>query len=435
MLALRDDGPAAEAKAPSSRADRERLSAEDTAQRTARKTGKKVEVTSLTDEFSKTHANPDGTFTYTVSAQPVRARNDKGTWAPIDTSLRRHGDGWRTVNSLYPVTFSGGGGNNARAMGGRSPVTPAAHRAAETAADWSPLLTMNAEAHTIEVEWPGALPEPAIDGDRALYEGVRPGVDLLLTARDTGFTHVLVVHTPEAAAALAQDPPRYRVTSPTLRFSLDPLTDVLTGRDGEGREIAVAPTPFLWDSAGTHDSDAAATGPEAAPGTNEDPETVEEAPARPEAAPRGGQPRGAPPRCRRARRGRARRLLPVRRLRHLRPARPARPRRRRARHHRPGLAGRRRRADDQPAGQLPARRRDPDVPAVPGPAHRRHPRQLDHGVQEVPVVQLLRRRQLQPGHQGGPRRLRAGHLGHRPLVLPLRPPALHQERGRLQRHP
>ncbi|WP_143661931.1 DNRLRE domain-containing protein [Streptomyces glaucescens] len=295
VLALRDDGPAAEAKAPSSRADRERLSAEDTAQRTARKTGKKVEVTALTDEFSKTHANPDGTFTYTVSAQPVRARNDKGTWAPIDTSLRRHGDGWRTVNSLYPVTFSGGGGNNARAMGGRSPVTPAAHRAAETAADWSPLLTMNAEAHTIEVEWPGALPEPAIDGDRALYEGVRPGVDLLLTARDTGFTHVLVVHTPEAAAALAQDPPRYRVTSPTLRFSLDPLTDVLTGRDGEGREIAVAPTPFLWDSAGTHDSDAAATGPEAATGTNEDPETVEEAPARPEAAPEEDNPEAPRP--------------------------------------------------------------------------------------------------------------------------------------------
>ncbi|MFJ2903747.1 FG-GAP-like repeat-containing protein [Streptomyces sp. NPDC087212] len=269
---------------------------EDEAQRRARASDRKVEVATLTDEFSTTYANPDGTFTYQVSADPVRARTAGGGWAPVDLDLERDGDGnWHSANSPYPVTFSGGGDGSgadragARASGGS--VRPAVFRAgaadAVPAADdtWSPLLTMTAEGHEVAFAWPGALPEPVVEDNRALYEGVLQNVDLMLSARTTGFTHVLVVHSAEAAAALAADPPRYRVTSPTLSFTLDPGTDVLTAKDDAGQEIVVSPTPFLWDSAGTHDTDETSADPDAAAGTNENPEVVEEGPARPSEEP------------------------------------------------------------------------------------------------------------------------------------------------------
>ena len=299
VLALSDDGPSGTSSETDARTKRKSEPIdEDTAQRQARKTGKKVQVASLTDEFSTTYANPDGTFTYAVSAQAQRAKNAKGAWAPIDTSLRQGDSGWSTVNSLYPVTFATGDPDRApasktRASGASSAVASArtavyrtttgtaskrAVQAADQVADtsWTPLLTMTAEGHEIQVEWPGTLPEPVVEDNKALYEGVFPDVDLMLTARDTGYTHVLVVHTPEAAAALAADPPRYRFTSPTLAFSLDAATDVMRGKDKDGNEITVSPTPFLWDSAGTHDTDTPSADPDAATGTNENPEVVEE---------------------------------------------------------------------------------------------------------------------------------------------------------------
>ncbi|WP_105971852.1 FG-GAP-like repeat-containing protein [Streptomyces geranii] len=299
VLALSDDSSSGTSSETDARTGRESEPIdEDTAQRQARKTGKKVQVASLTDEFSTTYANPDGTFTYTASAQAQRAKNAEGVWAPIDTSLRRGDAGWSTVNSLYPVTFATGDpdrapATKARASGGSSGATTVrtavyrtttgttgkrAVQAADQTADaaWTPLLTMTAEGHEVQVEWPGPLPEPVVEDNKALYEGVFPDVDLMLTARDTGYTHVLVIHTPEAAAALSADPPRYRFTSPTLAFSLDSATDVLRGKDKEGDEVTVSPTPFLWDSAGTQDTDTPAADPDAATGTNENPEVVEE---------------------------------------------------------------------------------------------------------------------------------------------------------------
>ncbi|MEU9438239.1 DNRLRE domain-containing protein [Streptomyces sp. NPDC048252] len=294
VLTLRDDS------AGSSDARTERAARpidEDEAQRRARKSGKQVEVAALTDEFSTTYADPDGSFTYTASIAPVRAKNAEGAWAPVDTTLERDGGGkgWRTVNSPYPVTFAAGDPDRAPARAAAARTSGSTVRTAvfrtgagtgtgvdtaeriDDAADtsWTRLLTMTAEGHEIDFDWPGTLPEPVVEDNRALYEGVLPGVDLMLSARDTGFTHVLVVHTPEAAAQLVAAPPRYRVTSTDLTFALDPSTDVLMAKDGGGNEIAVSPTPFLWDSAGTHETDPDSADPESATGANEDPEIVE----------------------------------------------------------------------------------------------------------------------------------------------------------------
>ncbi|WP_329275229.1 FG-GAP-like repeat-containing protein [Streptomyces sp. NBC_01451] len=263
---------------------------EDTAQDKARATGTKVEVTALRDESSTTYANPDGTFTLTTHAQPIRARNADGQWQDIDTGLVATEQGWTTTASPTPVTFSSGDPGNSGDSGGavksglrqagyagaRQAAYAGPQQAAYTTADddnesgtgateedpaaptipstWSDLVTLTTGGHELTVSWPGALPEPVVTGAQALYRDVLPDVDLLLTARDTGFSHVLIVHTPEAAADEALTELTYRLTSPDLTFQIDPATDTVTAHTSDGTEVAVSPTPLMWDSAGTPDT-------------------------------------------------------------------------------------------------------------------------------------------------------------------------------------
>lgn len=262
---------------------------ENTAQDKARATRKKVEVTALRDESSTTYANPDGTFTLVTHAQPVRAKNADGQWQDIDTSLVATEEGWTTTASPTPVTFSAGGpgrssGDDSAGVvksglrqasytGSQHAARTSARQAAYTADDetrtgstdedpatptipttWSDLVTLTTGGHELTVSWPGTLPEPVITDAQALYQDVLPDVDLLLTARDTGFSHVLIVHTPEAAADDTLTRLTYRLTSPDLTFQIDPATDTVTAHTSDGTEVAVSPTPLMWDSAGTPDT-------------------------------------------------------------------------------------------------------------------------------------------------------------------------------------
>ncbi|WP_329276151.1 VCBS repeat-containing protein [Streptomyces sp. NBC_01451] len=248
---------------PDSAAGRDRpkaataLLTESAAQTQARNTRKRVEVTALRDATSTTYALPDGSFELTAYGAPVRAMVD-GAWQPIDTALSRTEEGWAPRATTSPVVFSAGSERSSAARPAayavsrasrtnRTAVTPVA----DDTTTYTDLVTFTSDGHEITMGWPGTLPAPVIDGSSALYQGVFDGVDLMLTARDNGFSHVLVVHSAEAAAdpALASLP--YRLTSPDLTFHLDPVTDVVTARDSEGQEIAVSPTPYMWDSAGT----------------------------------------------------------------------------------------------------------------------------------------------------------------------------------------
>lgn len=263
---------------------------EEAAQRQARSTGKRVEVTALRGATSTTHALPDGTFELTAHAAPVRAKVGGG-WKAIDTSLERTADGWTSKATVAPVTFHRG--SNGRSAAPRSDEAHRDRRASRSTASartsvtagsapsagglsragqsdsYSPLVTFESDGHKIVMGWPGALPEPVIKGSRALYHGVLPGVDLVLTARDSGFSHVLVVHNAEAAANPALQKLSYRLSSPDLTFHLDPVTNVVAAKSAQGAEIAVSPTPYMWDSAGRpdaaegtprHDGTPAATG-------------------------------------------------------------------------------------------------------------------------------------------------------------------------------
>ncbi|MGW0468781.1 hypothetical protein ACWDX6_26515, partial [Streptomyces sp. NPDC003027] len=115
----------------------------------------------------------------------------------------------------------------------------------------SVLAEMDVAGHTIAYTWPGALPEPVLDGPRALYSEVLPGVDLLLVAREEGgFAQLLIVKTPEAAKQEALESVAYGLRSKTAVFQLDASKGRVLVLDKKGTEVGSIPTPFAWDSNG-----------------------------------------------------------------------------------------------------------------------------------------------------------------------------------------
>jgi hypothetical protein len=105
--------------------------------------------------------------------------------------------------------------------------------------------------HTVAYTWPGALPEPVLDGPRALYSEVLPGVDLLLVAREEGgMAQVLIVKTPEAARQKALATVTYGLRSDTAVFRQDRKASRVQVLDKAGKEVGSIPTPFAWDSSG-----------------------------------------------------------------------------------------------------------------------------------------------------------------------------------------
>ncbi|MFF1422527.1 FG-GAP-like repeat-containing protein [Streptomyces sp. NPDC058280] len=260
-----DDSPAAKGPVASSLD-------EEAAQEKAVRDGKRVEVTTLRSATSTTFALPDGSFELTSHAAPVRAKVGKA-WKPIDTTLMRTEKGWAPKASADPAVFSAGSGAKGSTGGAKGSakrasvsrggsVRPASYTVSRAGTDngvvpaavknteYTELVTFTSAGHEVTVSWPGPLPEPLIDGASALYPGVFAGVDLLLTARDSGFSHLLVVHSAKAAADAPLDDLPYRLTSPDLTFHINPVTRVVSARDGAGQEVVVSPTPYMWDSAG-----------------------------------------------------------------------------------------------------------------------------------------------------------------------------------------
>ncbi|MFY1654385.1 DNRLRE domain-containing protein [Solwaraspora sp. WMMB762] len=246
----------------------------------ARRTGKEVLIDTATTATSLTWARPDGQLRTTSHAIAQRARDATGQWAELDTTLTRTGAadqgradgagrsrvtddadglGVRPVNAPAPVRFSSGG--------------PAADRYA--AADNQPadttdttdrvLAELDLDGHTITYTWPGPLPEPVLDGPRALYPDVLPGVDLLMVVRDDGGVgQLLIVKTPDAATVDSVRQINYGLRSSTAVFQHDPVTGGVRILDpADDQEISSIPTPFGWDSSGRNTDD-----PDAPPRTS-----------------------------------------------------------------------------------------------------------------------------------------------------------------------
>ncbi|MGK5530899.1 LamG-like jellyroll fold domain-containing protein [Streptomyces sp. URMC 129] len=189
----------------------------------AARTGEPVEVLSLRGESSDVHATPEGTLEAREYLRPVRARVD-GAWRDVDTDLvPAEGGMVAPAVATVDLAFSGGG-------------------------DQQPMARMTRAGRTLELYWPGALPEPRLDGSLAVYENVLPGADLRLGAEADGFTQLLVVHSAEAAASpeLAELSLRLEAEGMSTRVAADGGLEAID--DGAGTAVFEAPAPLMWDS-------------------------------------------------------------------------------------------------------------------------------------------------------------------------------------------
>ncbi|WP_406290037.1 FG-GAP-like repeat-containing protein [Embleya sp. NBC_00896] len=228
--------------------------AETKAQKVAAATGKPVLVAETLTATGTTHANPDGTFTRDEGVKPVRVKRD-GQWVAIDATLVPAADGSLTTRATsVGLRFAGAparaGAAEDRAGRAAARTTAVATVTAEpTPATDVRLLEMSVGASRFAMHWPGPLPEPIVRDSRVLYPEVLPGADLVLTATDNGFSQVIVVKSREAAADPKLAELGLRLSSADLRFTIDDA-HVVRAVDAAGREVAAAPTPYMWDSSG-----------------------------------------------------------------------------------------------------------------------------------------------------------------------------------------
>lgn len=200
------------------------VSAQD-ASALAAETGEPVEVVSERTEYSRTEANPDGTFTLTQSTTPQRVRAKDGSWRDVDLTLERRADG--TVGpraSVVDLSFSAGGSG-------------------------ATMIRMAAPEGSVTLGWPGQLPEPTLEGPTATYPEVFKGVDLQLTATSEGYREVLVVKTAEAAANPQLNEVELTTSSAGLTLASSGGGG-LRAFDGDGNTVFNGPAGLMWDSAG-----------------------------------------------------------------------------------------------------------------------------------------------------------------------------------------
>ncbi|MFD4586913.1 LamG-like jellyroll fold domain-containing protein [Streptomyces sp. NPDC058434] len=200
----------------------------------AAETGEPVEVVSERSEYTRTEANPDGTFTLTQSTTPQRVRADDGSWRDVDVTLERRADG--TVGpkaAVVDLSFSGGG-------------------------DGKDMIRLAAPQGSVSLGWPDRLPEPALEGATATYPEVFIGVDLQLTATAEGYREVLVVKTAEAAAHPELD--EVALTARGDGLTVAPgAGGGLRAIDEDGNTVFKGPAGLMWDSAGDADETGART--------------------------------------------------------------------------------------------------------------------------------------------------------------------------------
>ncbi len=189
----------------------------------AKETGERVKIDDATTETSEFYATPDGKIAARISANTERFHRD-GVWVPIDLTLRKQADG-SVAPAAYPQDMRFSGKRDAEA---------------------GDLAAMGSGDEKVTVGWQTALPEPTLDGSKATYPDVMPGVDLVVQATRTGFEQFAVLKS--AAAA------KY-ATEFTLPFSGPGVSVVRTDKNGNirvhgrgGQERAAIPTPMMWDS-------------------------------------------------------------------------------------------------------------------------------------------------------------------------------------------
>ena len=187
-----------------------------------------VEIGSARTESGQTYANPDGSQTIEQYAYPQRVRRPDGTWANLDATLVPNADGsYSPRASTVETTLSGGGSGT--------------------------LLTGRRAGTEFSLSWPGALPTPTVKGAAATYAEVFPGVDLVVTAHETGFSEVLVVK--DRLAAKNPNVRKFSFGSALSGLSWRTTDGRLEAVDRAGKAVLEATAPRMWDSSAARGGD------------------------------------------------------------------------------------------------------------------------------------------------------------------------------------
>ena len=193
----------------------------DAAVAKAEDSGQRVEILSHRTETGSLYANPDGTFTQEESATAQRVRKGN-VLVDIDPTLVKGSDGsLHTKATETPMEFSGGGSG--------------------------PLVTITRDGRSLALSWPTALPAPVVDGNKATYPEVLPGVDLAVQAGAAGFSELLVVKDARAAANPALSSVAFKLAASGVTVRTDAGGN-MTAVDPAGEQVFTAPTPRMWDS-------------------------------------------------------------------------------------------------------------------------------------------------------------------------------------------
>jgi RHS repeat-associated protein len=201
------------------------------AQVNARLAGERVEDLSQRTETSSTYAMPDGSWQSALSLSPVWVRTGgDGTvdddWAEFDATLQAAGDGFRPLAHPAGITVSG-----AQQAGGDGVSVVASLTDPETDV-------------TSELTFPGDLPAPAVTGERAVYVGVEPGVDMVVDVTGGGLEQYFVLHeAPTDPATVALDL-GLSAEGATVEEPKKALVDLVV----DGEVAARAATPMMWDA-------------------------------------------------------------------------------------------------------------------------------------------------------------------------------------------
>ncbi|MFE7276954.1 LamG domain-containing protein [Streptomyces sp. NPDC057623] len=136
-----------------------------------------------------------------------------------------------------------------RADGSIGPQAAAVELSLSGGGDGNGLVTIAEDGQSVTLDWPGKLPAPRLEGTRAIYENVRPDVNLILTATVEGFRQVLEVETLEAAKDPGLASLKYSMDVEGLRVR-EGAAGTMEAVDGNGRVVFRSPSARMWNSAG-----------------------------------------------------------------------------------------------------------------------------------------------------------------------------------------
>ncbi|WP_433042742.1 DNRLRE domain-containing protein [Dactylosporangium sp. CS-033363] len=199
--------------------------AERQAAAAARQSGQRVLVEALTTEQTQVWALPTGGFEARVGAAVERFRR-AGRWVEVDHTLVARPDG-RVAPKAHPrdLVLSGATGD-AGATRELASIATAGGRAA--------------------FDWTGPLPAPVLDGPRATYPELFPGIDLVMESTSEGVEQFFVVKNRAAVKYVGRLPVTARADGAVeQRAEAD---GGVTLRGPGGAVLARVPQPVMWDS-------------------------------------------------------------------------------------------------------------------------------------------------------------------------------------------